>query len=104
MKLTKATRSGSTWIEREDGHPVALMMAGSMPNCEAKADEIIGACNSHGQLVADREGFRNRVVELEGLNFYLVAALREIKKNDPFMQSSAGVVARKALIAAGVNP
>lgn len=42
--------------------------------------DVVRACNAHDQLVA---------------------GLREIIKNDPFNQSSAGVIARAALAAAG---
>lgn len=62
MKLTKATRSGSTWIEREDGHPVALMMAGSMPNCDEQADAIIGVFNAHDRLAYERDKFEGHLI------------------------------------------
>lgn len=49
----------------------------------ATAAFIVKACNAHEQLVA---------------------ALQEIAKNDPYQQSSAGGIARRALVATGFHP
>lgn len=46
-------------------------------------EKIILACNASQELVAERND--------------LVKALREIALNDPFNQSSAGIIARAAL-------